>query len=129
MSLATSTIPGLIRRWALPKDPFAQIVLALALGIFCGLFFGEIMAPLKIVGVAYVRLLQMTVLPYVLASLIAGIGRLEPSGAGVLGLRAVTLIVFLWVVSWLTSFMIPLSYPSWETGSFFSSPHLSLIHI
>ncbi len=121
MSLATSTKPGIVRRFAFPKDPFAQIVFALVVGVFCGLFFGEIVAPLKVAGVAYVRLLQMTVLPYVLASLITGIGRLEPAGAGVLGLRAVTLIVFLWVVSWVTSFMIPLSYPTWDTGSFFST--------
>ena len=121
MSTVVSTKARSKRRLALPTDCFTQIVLALTLGIFCGLFFGEINAPLKEVGVAYVRLLQMTVLPYVLASLIAGIGRLEPTGCGLLGLRAVILIVLLWAVSWLTSFMIPLSYPDWDTGSFFST--------
>ena len=34
MSLATSTKPGIVRRLALPKDPFAQIVIALALVLY-----------------------------------------------------------------------------------------------
>lgn len=110
-----------MNRSFLPKDPFTRIILGVLLGIFCGLFFGEGAAALKPFGDAYVRLLQMTVLPYVLATLIGGIGRLEPAGAGRLGLRAVPLIVFLWVVSWLTILAIPFAYPAWETGSFFSS--------
>ncbi len=108
-------------RLSLPKDPFTRIIVGLSLGIFCGLFFGEGAGALNPVGDAYVRLLQMTVLPYVLATLVGGIGRLEPAGAGRLGLHAIALIVFLWLVSWLTVLAIPFAYPAWETGSFFSS--------
>ncbi|GAF73472.1 unnamed protein product, partial [marine sediment metagenome] len=42
----------------------AQILLGLSLGALTGIFFGELAAPLEIVGTGFVRLLQMTVLPY-----------------------------------------------------------------
>ena len=103
------------------KDPFTRILFGVFLGICCGVFFGEWAANLKAVGDIYVRLLQMVVLPYVLATLIGGIGRLDPAGAGRIGIHALALIVFMWLVSWLIVLTIPLSYPAWESGSFFSS--------
>lgn len=114
--------PGLLRRVFLPEDPFHRTILGLALGIFCGLFLGEIAGGLQVVGQLYIKLLQMTVLPYVMAAVILGIGRLDSSSAGTLGLRAVALIGLIWLVSWLTSFTVPLAYPEWETGSFFAGP-------
>jgi Na+/H+-dicarboxylate symporter len=44
-------------------------------GIGSGIFFGEIIAPVGIVGDAFIGLLQMTVLPYVTVSLILGLGQ------------------------------------------------------
>ena len=58
-------------------SPFQRVILGLILGIFAGLFFGELLEPLKIAGDIYIRLLQMTVLPYVIVSLIAGLGQLD----------------------------------------------------
>jgi hypothetical protein len=52
----------------------AKIFLGLGLGIVSGLFLGEITAPLKMVGDAYVQLLQMAVLPYIMIALISGLG-------------------------------------------------------
>ncbi len=98
-----------------------RVLLGLALGIATGLFLGDLAASLEVFGRAYIALLQMTVLPYVLTTLIGGIGRLDPSGAGRLGLYAIGLIVFLWVLTWLTVLAIPLAYPQWDTGSFYSS--------
>ena len=53
-----------------------QILLGLGLGALTGIFVGELAAPLEIVGTGFVRLLQMTVLPYMTFSLVAGLGRL-----------------------------------------------------
>ncbi len=47
------------------------------MGISLGLFLGEITAPMKVIGDVYVGLLQMTVLPYIVVSLIASIGSLS----------------------------------------------------
>jgi Na+/H+-dicarboxylate symporter len=50
------------------------VLLAFALGIRVGLFFGEDVAFLQPFGDAYIGLLQMTVLPYIVLSLIYGLG-------------------------------------------------------
>jgi Na+/H+-dicarboxylate symporter/ABC-type amino acid transport substrate-binding protein len=99
---------------------FAQVILALLLGIACGLFFGEFAAGLETLGDAYVHLLLMTVLPYVVAALVSGIGRLNPAWAGRIGLRAGALMLFIWLVSIATVLVVPLAFPPWESGSYFS---------
>ena len=55
----------------------AKIFLGLGLGIATGIFLGEITAPLKAVGAAYVQLLQMAVLPYIMITLMSGLGKLK----------------------------------------------------
>ncbi len=100
---------------------FGRVMIGLTLGLFCGIFLGEMAESLEVIGRIYVALLQMTVLPYVLATLMSSIGGLEPKGAARLGVRAIALIVFLWAVSWLTVLVIPFAYPEWDSGSFFSS--------
>jgi len=48
-----------------------QVLIGLVLGVAVGIFFGEMTAFLKIVGDAFIMLLQMTVIPYITISLIA----------------------------------------------------------
>lgn len=98
-----------------------QVLIALGLGVLCGIFFGERVAFLKIGGDAYIRLILMTVLPYVVTALIAGIGRLAPSLAAVIGIRSAALMAFLSIVSFTTIVALPLAYPNWASGSFYSS--------
>ena len=57
-----------------------QIAIGLTAGAAIGLFLGDLTAPLRLVADGYVRLLQMTVLPYVTVSLIAGFAAWPPSG-------------------------------------------------
>ncbi len=102
-------------------SPFKRVILALILGISAGLIFGEVMGNLEILGTAYIRLLQMTVLPYVLVSIIGGLGRLDSHMAGRIGMKAVRIILILWLAVMLTLILLPLAYPSWETSGFFST--------
>ena len=51
-----------------------QILTGLILGLMVGLFFGDKASALAIVGRAYVGLIQMSVLPYMVVSLMLGIG-------------------------------------------------------
>jgi len=102
-------------------SPFKRVILALFLGISAGVIFGEIMGGLKIMGTAYIRLLQMTVLPYVLVSIIGGLGRLDANTASRIGMKAVRIILLVWLAVMLTLVLLPLAYPNWETSGFFSS--------
>ena len=65
----------------------AQIFIGLAAGIFTGLFFGQMVADLKIVGDVFIKLLQITVLPYIVLSLVSGIGRMAVDQARTLAWR------------------------------------------
>ena len=64
-----------------------RIFIGLFAGILTGLFFGELVADLKIVGDIFIKLLQMTVLPYIVVSLIAGFGRMDSAQARRLALQ------------------------------------------
>ncbi|MCP3852011.1 MAG: cation:dicarboxylase symporter family transporter [Gammaproteobacteria bacterium] len=102
-------------------SPFKRVVLALILGISAGITFGEIMGSLEVIGNVYIRLLQMTVLPYVLVSIIGGLGRLDANMAGRIGMKAVRVILLIWLAVMLTLVLLPFAYPVWETAGFFSS--------
>ncbi len=101
---------------------FQLVITSLVLGIAAGIFFGEPMGKLEIVGDIYIKLLQMTVIPYILVSLIGGIGRLDSRMAKLLGLRGGALILTLWGITVLTTLCLPLAYPDWKSSSFFSAP-------
>ena len=58
-----------------------KVLLGLGLGILAGLFFGESVAFLATPGDAFVVLLQMTVLPYVMIALIHSLGGLSVTDA------------------------------------------------
>ena len=89
-----------------------------------GLFLGELAAPFQVLADAYVRLLQMTVLPYMIVSLIAGLGSLSADQAKTMLTRVGAVIAVLWAVSIGFAFLMPLSFPSWDTASFFSTSQL-----
>jgi len=98
-----------------------RILLGLVLGVAAGIFFGEPMGALRVAGDAFVKLLQMTVLPYVVVSLVAGLGRLSYGEARVLALRGGALLLLLWTIAFAFVVAMPLCFPDWEIASFFST--------
>ena len=99
----------------------AQIFLGLGLGIATGIFLGEITAPLKLVGDGFVQLLQMGVLPYIIIALISGLGKLKYREAVALSLRVGSLLLLIWALTLAVVYLLPLSFPNWESPSFFST--------
>lgn len=98
-----------------------KVLLGLTLGIAVGVFFGESADVLKIVGDAFIQLLQMTVLPYILVALIAGLGRLEFREARRIALRGGAVLLLFWAVTLVVVALFPLAFPDFESGSFFST--------
>ena len=102
-------------------DLTTRILASLALGIACGLFFGEPMGIFGALGDAYVGLLQMTVLPFITVSLVANIGRFESrQGVALARIGAAALAVLL-LVGALTLAVYAYALPKFETGSFFTA--------
>ncbi|HUK41309.1 MAG TPA: cation:dicarboxylase symporter family transporter, partial [Candidatus Acidoferrales bacterium] len=85
------------------------------------IFLGEITAPLKLVGDGYVQLLQMAVLPYIIIALISGLGKLKYQEAVRLSLRVGSLLLLIWALTLGVAYVLPLSFPKWESASFFST--------
>ena len=100
---------------------FQRVLTALALGVIVGVVVGEPAGYLKIVGSVYVGLLQMTVLPYVLVSIVSGLAKLDGSIARDIGIRAGLVLLFVWLSTMLTLCLMPLAFPQWETAGFFST--------
>jgi sodium:dicarboxylate symporter family protein len=99
----------------------AKILTGLALGVATGLFIGEQADPFRYVADTFVRLLEMTVLPYLTVSLIAGIGSLDSLTAKTLFLRVGALTVVLWAIALAAVLVMPLTFPAIEAATFFST--------
>jgi len=98
-----------------------KILVGLAAGVATGLVLGELVAPLQIVADGFVRLLQMTVLPYVTISIIGSLGSLNLQQARLLGLRGGLVVLVLWAIAFAVTWLMPLTWPATETASFFST--------
>ncbi|TWT33996.1 Cyclohexadienyl dehydratase precursor [Posidoniimonas corsicana] len=98
----------------------AKIVVGLVAGVLCGLFFGEGCAWLGLIGRVYIGLLQMAILPYMVASLIGGIGSLDAAKAKRLAVTAGVVLLASWLLALFFVFLTPLAFPGIEAGTFFS---------
>ncbi len=96
------------------------IFIGLGLGIACGLFFGEYCRFLNVVGGIFIGLLQMSILPYIVVSLIVGIGSLTIDKARLLGAKGGIWLLLLWLAGIVVILAMPLAFPAMKTASFFS---------
>jgi Na+/H+-dicarboxylate symporter len=103
-----------------------QIIIGLALGVFVGFFFGEKASIFAIIGKAYVGLIQMSILPYMVVSLILGIGSLSYEKASKLAITGGIVLIASWLLAFGIVFIMPIAFPNMEAGSFFST---SLVEI
>ena len=98
-----------------------KVLIGLIAGVLLGLFFGEKVAWFSVLGDVFIGLLQMTVLPYIMFSLIVNIGRLSMDTARKIikyGLMFLSMLLLIGIISLL---LLPLAFPHWENGSFYSS--------
>ena len=103
-----------------PTHTGLWIGVGLLLGLLCGLLFGEYCAALQLMGQAYVGLLQMTVLPYLILSLVAKTGRLDMQQARKLGLAALVVLLLLWLIGIVLIVFVSTILPPAEGASFYS---------
>jgi Na+/H+-dicarboxylate symporter/ABC-type amino acid transport substrate-binding protein len=99
----------------------SQVVLGLVSGIVVGISIGEIAAFLQTIGKVFILLLQMTVLPYITLSLITGLGHLSYQEVKMLVFKVGGLLAGSWLVAFAAILLIPLTFPVWQSASFFST--------
>jgi Na+/H+-dicarboxylate symporter len=98
-----------------------RIISGLVLGIFTGLFFGEEAAGLQIIADVWIGLMQMTVLPYVIVSLISGLGQLDSALARQLAIKGGLLMLVFWGIALLVVTVMPMAFPDFVNAAFFSA--------
>ena len=99
----------------------SQVLIGLAAGIAAGVFLGDLAGSLAGVGRAFILLLQMTVLPFMMVSLIVGLGRLDLRQAVAIARGGGVVLLLLWAISMAVVLAFPIAFPDWESASFFSS--------
>ena len=98
-----------------------RILVGLASGVAVGLFFGESASVLEWAANGFVKLLQVTVLPYVLVSIVGSLGRLRYADARALGIKTGAVLLGIWAVALVFTFLIPLAFPHVQSAAFFST--------
>lgn len=88
-----------------------QVVSGLLLGIFAGLFFGEYCKILAPIGSIFVMLLEAVLYPFLVSSLIYGLGRLSPENFGKLIKRGWHYYILIWTVTILTLWILMKAIP------------------
>lgn len=110
-----------LKSWWFESSLTSQIFVSILLGVATGLFFGESAEPLQTVADLYIRLTQMTVLPYLMIALIAGLGKMQAVHARQLAKRASVVLLSFSAISLCVIMLMPLAFPELINSSFFSS--------
>ena len=105
-------------------DLSTQVFIGLGLGIAAGIFFGEKVAFLKVGGDAFIALLQITVIPYVVVALITSLGNLTIDDIKSLSLKAGAILLVLWAIGLLIVMLAPLALPDWPSAAFFNTSQI-----
>ena len=98
-----------------------RILLGFLTGLILGLFLGELTSYLKLIGDIYIGLMQMTVLPYIVFSLIGNIGRLSLAELKSLTRSALLTYFLMWGLAALTVLILSHSFPDLGRKQLFST--------
>ncbi len=98
-----------------------KILVGLIVGIATGLFLGELAAPLNTAGDVFIGLLQMTVLPYIVLSLLVNLGKISWAQSKELLLAAILVFLVMLLGGAGVLFLSPLAFPPTQNASFFSA--------
>ncbi len=107
---------------SMPRLSFsAQIFISFLAGILYGLFFGESSSVFEPFASAFVKIMQITVLPFIVVNLIAGIGSLRSSEARNITLKGGMIMLIFWALGATAFFAMQFAFPHLSRASFFSS--------
>jgi len=101
-----------------------QILIGILAGAACGLFLGEKASIFEPFAMAFIKIMQISVLPFLVASIISGVSNLKVSEAGKIALKGGIVVISFWIVSIVAILLIARSFPQMHTGSFFSTRFL-----
>ena len=98
-----------------------KTIIALIVGILCGLFFGDECAYLKPFGDVFIKIMQITVIPYIVVSLLHGIGGLTKKEAKSIAIKGSLVLISFWIITIVLFFAMQHTFPAIKSASFYSS--------
>ena len=98
-----------------------RVLIGLFLGVAAGVVFGEWAAHLKIIGDVFIGLLQMTVLPYIVVSLLVSLGRLSYQEVWLLVRKGGIFVLVFWGIAIVVILGMTIALPDWPSATFFST--------
>ncbi|WDE95838.1 cation:dicarboxylase symporter family transporter [Lentisphaera profundi] len=104
----------------------SKILIGLGLGVVVGLFFGEKCAWMSHVGYAFIKIMQMTILPYITISMIKGLGSLSLDQAKNLAIRGGVVVIALWALAIALLLCVPLVFPELKNAHFFQASSVTM---
>ena len=96
-----------------------KIYFSTAIGFILGMFFGDKCGVLEPFNTLFIKLFQITILPYMVFSIIQSIGSMTTDNAKVIGKKGGLILIVLWVVSIIFAFCLQFSFPDIERSKFF----------
>lgn len=101
------------------------VLIGASLGFATGILFGDDATMLRPVGTAYVKLMQVVVFPYIICSLLHGLGRLSPETAWRLFRRSWLVYLAVWGLTFLVIYLMSLAIPPVPPPSFIDARNAS----
>jgi len=101
------------------------ILLGFIFGILTGLVFGDLCSILAPIGEIFIKIWQITILPSVALSLIAGIASLKRDDAEHIAAKAGLVLLLFWSIGIGMYFSMQMAFPSIQKAFFFSTQSLA----
>lgn len=88
-----------------------QMVIATLLGVFAGLFLGDVSTIFAPWAAAYIMVLKITTVPYLIGAIIHGVGQFSPTQAKQILKKGLLFITSAWIVNILFIYLIYTAFP------------------
>jgi proton glutamate symport protein len=88
-----------------------QMAIATLLGIFVGLFFGELCSGLKGWANAYIMILKVTAVPYLIVAIMHGLGLMNHEQGKQILKKGFLFVILAWIINILTIYVMAFLFP------------------
>lgn len=89
-----------------------QMIIATTLGLLCGLFFGELCSIFAPWGTAYIMILKVTTVPYLICAILHGVGKLSIHTGKQILQKGILFIGVAWIINILMIYLGKFLFPT-----------------
>lgn len=96
-----------------------KIYIATAMGMLIGIFYGDLCADLEPFNNIFIRVFQITIIPYMVFTILQSIGSLNEETAKIIGKKGGIILLLLWGVSIFYALCLKVSLPDIHRAKFY----------